>query len=445
MRIPVRPLVALAVLAIGAALSPLASRAQTPPPGGAPPSKGPIVLTVENTRRDLIKIAVPSLIGDSESGRTVAEVVSGDLSVSGWFKVLDPSSFLANLPAEGTGLVVGDWRNVGAQAVSKGKASTSGGQLSLEFKLYEIGRGDQPVLQKSYNGGAGELRKFAHSWSNEVVRYFTNEDGFFNTQIAFSAPSGFGRKDIYVMDYDGANVRRLTENGSQNILPAWSPSGGSIAFTSFLRGNPDLYLVSIGGGRPKVLSNRPGVNMGAAYSPDGGKIACTLSQDGNSEIYVLGTDGSLLKRLTNQPAAIDSSPSWSPDGGQLAFVSNRHGSPQIWLMDGNGGGARRLTMQGSYNQEPTWCPKCPVPTLAFTARDEKSHFDTFVIDVNTRQLTRLTENQGNNEHPTWAPNGRALAVASTRGGIWVVTADGKQTRQVYKGAASTPVWGPAHR
>jgi TolB protein len=80
--------------------------------------------------------------------------------------------------------------------------------------------------------------------------------------------------------------------------------------------------------------------------------------------------------------------------------------------------------------------------VAFTARDEKAHFDVFTIDLSTKQLVRLTENQGNNEHPSWAPNGRALVVSSSRGGLWIVTADGKSQRQVYKGQASTPVWGP---
>lgn len=429
------PLAALLLI-----LAPTAALAQsTPAPGG----RGPIVLSVENARREAIKIAVPGVLGDPEAARTVTEVVAGDLSVSGWFKVLDPKSFLANLPAEELGIVVGDWRNVGAQSVSKARATVAGGQLTLELKLYELGRGGEPVLEKKYAGSPSQVRAMAHSWSNDVVRFFTGEDGFFSTQIAFSAPSGPGRKDVYVMDYDGANLRKVSDNGSQNILPAWSPFGDRLLFTSFLRGNPDLYVVPLGGGRPRVLSDRPGVNMGAAWSPDGAKIACTLSLDGNSEIYLLATDGSILKRLTHAEAFIDSSPAWSPDGSQLAFVSNRHGSPQIWLMDKDGGGAQRLTFTGNYNQEPAFCPRCPSPTIAFTARDERAHFDVFTIDLKSKQLLRLTENQGNNEHPSWAPNGRALAIASSRGGIFVITADGKTQRQVYKGAASTPVWGPA--
>ncbi len=423
------------VLAIGGGRSP--SRADEPPDG-----KGPVVIDVRGAQRDLYKIAVPRLVGDSPTGNLAAEVISYDLGISGWFKVLDPRSFLAHLETEGTGIVVGDWRNVGAEGVSKGRATVEGDALALEMKLYEIGRGDKPVLEKNYKGTKAQLRSFAHQWSSEVVKYFTNEDSFFNSKITFQASTKGGGKDIFVMDYDGANVYQVTSNHSQNILPAWSPSGGQIAYTSFLRGNPDLYLIPSGGGRGKRISDRPGVNMGAAFSPDGSRIALTLSQDSNPEIYLIGTDGSILKRLTNNPF-IDSSPAWSPDGSQIAFVSNRHGSPQIWTMSSSGGEPTRLTHKGNYNQEPSWCPKCAQPTIAFTARDEKGNFDCFTINVATGEVVRLTEGQGSNQHPTWAPNGKVLAMASSRGGIWLTTADGKIQKQAYKGNAEVPVWGPA--
>jgi TolB protein len=409
-------------------------------------SRGPVIIDINGPKRDLYKIAVPRMVGDRAAGQTAGDVVSGDLGISGWFKPLDPRSFLANLEAEGVGIDVQAWRNVGAEGVSKGRVTIVGAEMAMECKLYELGRGDKPVLEKSYKGPRTQLRAFAHSWANEVVRHFTGEDSFFSTKIAFAATTGPGRKDVFAMDYDGNGVYRVTNNGSQNILPAWSPSGGQILFTSFMRGNPDLYVIGTGGGaRAKKLSDRPGVNMGAAFSPDGSKIAVTLSQDGDPNIYLLGADGSIVKKLTDSPF-IDTSPAWSPDGGQIAFVSNRHGSPQVWTMSASGGGQQRLTRRGNYNQEPSWCPKCQVPTIAFTARDEKANFDCFTVEVaNPANVVRLTEGQGQNQHPSWAPNGRALAMASSRGGIWLTTADGKVQKQAYAGAADVPTWGPGKK
>jgi TolB protein len=426
-----------AILILFALLACPVARAQQPP-------SGPVVIDVRGAKRDLYKIAVPALVGERAIGGMVADVVSFDLSVSGWFKVLDPRSFLARLEAEGLGIVVGDWRNVGAEGVAKGRALTVGDELSLEFKLYEVGRGEKPVLEKAYRGPKSQARGFAHAWANEVVKYFSGEDAFFGSRIAFSAATGPGRKDVFVMDFDGANLHRVTENGSQNILPNWSPSGDRLVFTSFLRGNPDLYVVSAGGGRPKRISDRPGVNMGGAFSPDGGRIAATLSMDGNPEIYLLGPDGAIGRRLTENPF-IDASPAWSPDGSQIAFVSNRHGNPQIWTMGADGSNQQKVTRRGNYNQEPSWCPKCQQPTIAFTARDERGAFDCFTVNLATNEVVRLTEGQGSNQHPSWAPNGRALVMASSRGGLWITTADGKVQRQVYKGAADVPVWGPGRK
>jgi TolB protein len=251
------------------------------------------------------------------------------------------------------------------------------------------------------------------------------------------------------MDWDGAGVRSLTSNGSQNYLPSWNPNGGSLLYTSFVRGTPDLWLLPAAGGKPRRISTRPGLNTGGVFSPDGSKIAVTLSFEGNSEIYLLTPNGEIVKRLTNNPG-IDSSATFSPDGNQIAFVSDRYGSPQIWLMSASGGSQTRLTRKGNFNQEPSWAPR-PVPVagggapqslIAFTGRDEHNNYDIFTINPQTGDLHPLTENRGSNSHPTWAPNARAIAYKSSRGGIFVATFDGKTERQAYRGGAETPSWGP---
>ena len=182
----------------------------------------------------------------------------------------------------------------------------------------------------------------------------------------------------------------LTKMGSDNLLPAYSPGGAEIAFTSYARNNPDLWIVSAGGGRARRVSQKPGLNTGAAWSPDGRAIALTLSHEGNSEIYRISPeDGRVLGRLTQSPA-IDSSPSYSPDGSQIAFVSNRQGSPQIFVMPAGGGGAKRVTFQGKYNQTPRFSPRTDKPQIAFTGRDEKGVFDVFILDLKTNRIDRIS-------------------------------------------------------
>jgi TolB protein len=391
--------------------------------------------------RDLYKIAVPLALGDKTSAQTITDVDANDLTLSGYFKVIDQKATLANLAAEQLTINPQDWKNVGAEGVAKVRVTAFGGDLKLECRLYEVAKGDQPVLSKDYKGPAAQVRSLAHQWAAEVVRYYTGEDSFFNSRIAFTAPAGRMRRDLYVMDWDGQGTQALTSR-SQNILPSWSPSGAELAFTSYTAGKPDLYAIPARGGKPRVISQRPGLNMGAAWSPDGSKIAATLSQDGNSEIYLLSSSGAIIKRLTNTPF-IDTSPSWSPDGSRIAFVSDRHGTPQIWIMGADGSGQQKLTRRGNYNQTPRFSPRKDVPLIAFTARDEKYAYDIFTINADTGELVRITEGHGSNQNPSWAPNGRAIAYESSRGGIWVSTFDGRTERQVYRGAASSPAWGPS--
>ncbi len=413
------------------------------PVSRAEPNDDVVRFNLTTSGRDLYKLAIPKPIGDPAIAQMTTDVASTDLGLAGFFKVVDQKAYLANLVVEGLGINPQDWKNVGAEGVIKARATAFGNDVKLEFRLYEVTKGDQPVLSKDYRGSVSSARALVHQWCNDVVRYYTGEDGFFNSRIAFASSTAGRRRDIFVMDWDGSSVASVTTNKSHNMLPTWAPDGSELLFTSFSGGKPDLYAIGSRGGKQRVISARNGINTGGTYSPDGSKIAVTLSQDGNSEIYLLSAAGAILKRLTNNPF-IDTSPSWSPDGSHLAFVSDRHGNPQIWMMAADGSGQTKLTRRGNYNQEPSWCPRKDQNQIAFTARDEKFSYDIFTVNVdNPDQVKRITEGTGSNMHPTWAPNGRALAYESTRGGIWISTADARVERQIYRGNASAPNWSPA--
>jgi TolB protein len=404
------------------------------------------IIDVAGAKRTAYPIAIPvGVNSDSASATEVAGIASFDLSIAGWFKIVDPSSFLADLSAEKMTIETQKWKDVGAYGVIKNKVTVTGDSVELEFKLYEVSKGTTPTLEKTYKGKKSELRKLTHAWCNEVVKHYTGESGFFGSQIAYVVKKK-GQSQIHAMDFDGANPYSVTKNKSINVLPSWSPSGGQIAFTSYMRNNPDLYVVGSGGGRPKKISSQKGMNTGAAWSPDGSKIAVTLSKDGNPEIYVINaSDGSVHKRITNDKA-IDTSPAWSPDGSELAFVSDREGGPQIFVVSSSGGTASRVTKSGSYNTTPTWSPRKGARVIAYTTRDGGS-YDIVTYDLDTKAAVRITQGDGNNEEPSFAPNGRAIAFASTRSGgsgIYIANADGTgKAQKVWGGSATGVDWGPA--
>ena len=406
-----------------------------------PPGSGRQYTEISGSGISLFKVAVPPVL-DGGAGaaaiKTLQAVMIRDLTLIGLFKVLNPKGFLANLQQEGVGIVPEPWVNVGAQGVIKARATKVGNKVSVDFYLYDVAKGRTPVLTKTYRGSARGVRRLAHLFGNDVVMHYSKEPGIFTSKLTFATTSRRSRTSyIYVMDYDGYGVYKVSRTGRQNVLPSWSP-GGAVTYTSYLWKNPDLYMVS-GGGRAKRISKRAGLNTGAAWSPSGKSLALTLSKDGNAELYLISATGGILRRLTNN-SAIDTSPSWSPDGRQIAFVSNRGGSPQIYVMGAGGGGARRLTFQGTYNQQPDWNPRREKPLVAFTGRDEAGSYDIFTVNVQNGQLKRLTQGQGSNKSPTWAPNGRILAFTTSRGGIWIMNDDGLNQQQVYRGGAQTPAW-----
>jgi TolB protein len=411
-----------------ATLGAAAARAQGAPEGDLP------IVTLSGAGIELLRMGLPRAEGDAAgAGETLAK----DMDITGLFQVLDPGSFPQQLQTEGLAFSSALWTQVGAQAVVKMRVS--GGQI--EGRLYVTARGDTAQLSKVYS--AGDVRDAVLQFANDIVKSFTGQPGIFGSRVAL-ALTGKGPHEIVAVDADGGRTSTVTKMGSDCLLPAFSPGGGEIAFTSYLRNNPDLYIVSAGGGRARRVSKQPGLNTGAAWAPGGGSLALTMSYEGNAEIYRIGADGGSATRLTSSPA-IDSSPAFSPDGSQLAFVSNRGGSPQIYVMPASGGAPRRVTFQGKYNQTPRWSPRADKPQIAFTGRDERGVFDVFILDVRSGKIDRVTQGKGSNLDPTWSPDGRLVAYVSSRGGLWVQNPETHHEVQVWRGSGSSPSWGPAPR
>ena len=139
-----------------------------------------------------------------------------------------------------------------------------------------------------------------------------------------------GIQDVYVMDPDGSNVRRLTftegELGSSHTsMATWSPSGDLIAFSSDRpiegeavdsRRNSDVFLMNRDGGGIRRLTLSPASDGQPDFSPDGAELVLVSDRDGNLEIYTLSLDDGESRRLTEWEGD-DEFPDWSPDGSKV--------------------------------------------------------------------------------------------------------------------------------
>jgi TolB protein len=381
----------------------------------------------------------------SDSIKEFNETLNNDIELAGIFKNLSPKSFTADLLKEGFSdktIQFQNWADIGADGLIKGFLAEEGGKIKLDMRLFEVGT-QKMVLNKVYTFEADKARYLAHSFANEIYKYYTGERGIFLTKIVF-VRKYMGEHSINIVDIDGENEQKIISNGSINILPSWHPSGGSILYTSFINHNPDLFEFNLSTKISRVVSNFSGLNVGGQYSPDGKKIALTLSRDDNSEIYLIDVGTNKYTRLTKD-WGIDSSPSWSPDGKKIAFVSNRSGNPHIYIMNADGSDQKRITFKGTYNQTPKWSPRGD--RILFTARDERNVFDIFYIDVATLEIKRLTQDQGNNMEPSFSPNGQYIVFTSTRSGssqLYIMTKDGLNQRRISKGKGEclTPAWSP---
>src|SRR5262245_49581526 len=154
------------------------------------------------------------------------------------------------------------------------------------------------------------------------------------------------------MNNDGSELRQLTTEGG--AMPAWSPDGHRIAFTS-ARAPNDVFAINTDGTGLVHLTNHPAVDARPDWSPDGRRIAFNSARDGNQEIYVMNADGSSPVRLTFN-AGTDMGAEWSPNGQKIAFESNRDGNREIYVMNADGTDQVRLTFDSRIDAFPCWSP-----------------------------------------------------------------------------------------
>ncbi len=387
-------------------------------------------------------------------GKLFTEVVRNDLQFSGILELVSPSFYPVPSPAVPNELKAQVWTDPPASShlVAFGNLTESPTEVAIEAWLYDVrNTSAPPIVGKVYRGSPTDtqVRKFAHQFADEIVEKLSGGlPGVAATQIVFVS-TRTGAKELWVMDYDGANQRPLTSLRSISLTPRWSPDASRIAFTCYASAfgvvSPQICIYSLDAGRPVTFARYRGTNSAPAWSPDGSQILFSSSMQGNPELYVMDSSGARPRRLTFSTGA-STSPAWNPKTGQtVAFVSDRGGIPHLYLMNADGTNTQKLDLPDmGYVIDPAWSPNGQL--LAFSWRRPSGNYDIYVMDPATRQIVEITRDQGRNERPSWAPDGRHIVFESTRSGsrqIWVMLADGSQPHALtLSGTNASPNWSP---
>jgi len=409
-------------------------------------------LTIDMTKPSFepVPIAIVDFQGDAV-GRQMAEVIRNDLQNSGLFRSIPPASFIQqNLDANAQPRFP-DWRQVGAAGLVVGSVAQVGGNIKVDFRLWDVIQSSQ-ATGLSFTSQPANWRRLSHIIADAIYKRVTGEEGYFDTRIAYvseSGPLNQRVKRIAVMDQDGANNRYITDGRTLAITPRFSPTLQEIVYMAYGedRSPPKVYLQNVDSGRRELMGNFPGMSFAPRFSPDGTRVAMSLAQDGRTNLYEMDVRGRGLRRLTNSPA-IDTSPCYSSDGTQIVFNSDRGGTQQLYIMPSGGGGERRVSYGDGRYATPVWSPRGDY--IAFT----KIMGGSFGVGIMRPDGSgeRLLANGFLVEGPTWAPNGRVLAFfrqnpnsGGRAGGVSLSAIDitGRFERPLATpGDASDPAWSP---
>ena len=417
------------------------------------------VLTGTNQGATSIRLAVADfkpLNADPQSAvfrQTFDATLYADLATAGIFDIVSKSLIPSGSPGTPAEIQLQTYANPPANAafVAFGSIGVNNGRLVANGFLFDDKNLQYPqVLAKQYNEDSSDdqARQIAHRFADEIIlRLGGGTPGIAETKIYFVKKGG-ADKDIWMMDYDGANQHPITHLGSVVMSPRIAPDNSRLAFASLGKYGFQLKMYSLILSRYVNFPTGQNSSASPAWSPNGKEIAYSAASGGPFNIWIADSNGNLARRVTNFHG--DTSPTYNPKtGDQIAFISGRTGLPQLYIMNSDGSNVQQMT-DGGYVSSPSWSPNGQFITFAWDRKygpGAPGGQDIYVMEVATKKWVQLTHDGGRCDFPTWSPDNRHIAYANSPDGkadhmrIWTMLAgDGSQKRPLTGPGADMPNW-----
>ncbi len=260
---------------------------------------------------------------------------------------------------------------------------------------------------------------------------------------------------IFTMNADGSNRRRVSNGQGKTTCAYWFPTGDRILYSSTFRlgaacpprpdrsrgyvwalDDYDIYTARPDGSDIRLLFSSPAYDAEATISPDGRKIVFTSAMDGDLEIYTMNSDGSGVTRLTHTPG-YDGGPFFSDDGTKIVYRADHPQTPEdleryrenlarktysprsleIRVMNADGSNDHAVTSNGAANFAPFFFPGGHRIIFSSNLADPRGRdFDFFAINEDGTALARITFSPDFDGFPMFTADGQKLVFASNRNG-----------------------------
>ncbi|HEX5216857.1 MAG TPA: hypothetical protein VFV98_15455 [Vicinamibacterales bacterium] len=287
-----------------------------------------------------------------------------------------------------------------------------------------------------------------------------NAEAYFSfdgKRLSFQSTKDKGCDQIYSMNIDGTDIRRVSNGDGRTTCAFYTPDGKSIVYASTHLGGRecppvpgresgyvwpiyesyDIFKINVDGTGLTQLTKTPGYDAEATIARDG-KIVFTSVRDGDMEIYTMNADGSDVRRLTNLPGP-DGGPFWSPDGQKIVFRGRhpaagkelddyfgllkkaiwRPTSLDVFIMNRDGSDLKQVThgVAGA-NWAPFFTPDGKKIIFASNQKDPRGpNFDLYLVNLDGTGLEQVTFSPAFDGFPMFSPDGKKFVWASNRHSI----------------------------